>query len=103
MMQAITTQKQKDWLVDHDLDVEGLLHGGYQCSDEEEVHNVFYRPWNKILKANGLGAQFTEEPFCEAMIESIKENLGPDITSVEFVDDSVEESCGPKLCVDDEN
>jgi len=101
MMRAITTQEQKDWLIEHALTMDKLFEGGYKCSDEKEVHEVFFRPWNKILKANGLGAQFIEEPFCEAMMESIKENLGPDITSVEFVDDKPEEEVfGPKLSVE---
>lgn len=80
-------EEQKSWLSEKNYDIADLLNGRYVIELEREIRETFYKPWNRILRANGVKPQFTEELLGKAMIESIERTLleqNPDIKGIEF-------------------
>ena len=51
----LRTEKQKQWLYNHDLSIEDCLNGRYPGNLEEEVDEVLYKPWNEILGFHEFG------------------------------------------------
>lgn len=73
---SLLTKDQEKWLAEHKLSVADLLNGRYLVTDEKEVCQKFYKPWNDVLEANGLRRSFHEDAIGEAMTKSIEKTLG---------------------------